>query len=58
MVFFSQLSKITGGQNIQCPHDAVVENIIIDSRKASSQPGAIFFAIKGIRHDGHHYLTD
>ncbi len=58
MISFSQLSEITGGRNIQLHRDTAIENIIIDSRKASSQPGAVFFAIKGIRHDGHYYLTE
>lgn len=58
MISFSQLSEITGGRNIQYYRDSMIENIIIDSRKASSQPGTVFFAIKGIRHDGHKYLSD
>ena len=58
MISFSQLSEITGGRNVQYYRDAAIENIIIDSRKASSQPGSIFFAIRGMRHDGHRYLAD
>jgi alanine racemase len=58
MISFSQLPEITGGRHIQFYRDTAVEHIIIDSRKASSQPGAVFFAIKGIRHDGHIYIPD
>lgn len=58
MISFSQLPEITGGRHIQFYRDTVVEHIIIDSRKAPSQTGAVFFAIKGVRHNGHHYIPD
>jgi alanine racemase len=58
MISFSQLPEITGGRHIQFYRDTAVEHIIVDSRKASSQTGAVFFAIKGIRHDGHVYIPD
>jgi Alr-MurF fusion protein len=58
MISFSQLPEITGGKQIQAYRDAFIENIIIDSRKASYQEGSVFFAIKGVRHDGHVYISD
>ena len=58
MISFSQLPEITGGRYIQFYQDSVIEHLIIDSRKASAQAGSVFFAIKGIRHDGHDYIAD
>ena len=38
--------------------EAVVKNLLIDSRKLSNPDTSLFFAIKGERHDGHAYLPD
>jgi alanine racemase len=35
-----------------------VNTISIDSRQIVDAEGCLFFAIKGVRHDGHHYLKD
>lgn len=58
MIPFSQLPEITGGKTLNFYRDTLVEHLSIDSRKSASQPGSLFFAIKGERHDGHIYLTD
>ncbi|HZI23897.1 MAG TPA: Mur ligase family protein, partial [Chryseolinea sp.] len=58
MIYFSQLSGITAGKDLHLFKDAVIESIAIDSRKALSSAGTVFFAIKGVRHDGHAYLSD
>jgi Alr-MurF fusion protein len=58
MIYFSQLVKITGGKNLQFHADHSIESISIDSRKASTDPSTLFFAIKGERHDGHEYISD
>jgi alanine racemase len=58
MIYFSQLAEITGGKNLQFHSDHVVGSISIDSRKTSSDPSTLFFAIKGERHDGHRYLEN
>ncbi len=38
--------------------NAVVKNIVLDSRKISETAESIFFAIKGKRHNGHQYIND
>lgn len=38
--------------------NAVIRNLLIDSRKLSNAETSLFFAIKGERHDGHAYLYD
>jgi Alr-MurF fusion protein len=56
MIFFSQLGGLTGGKTLLTYKDEKIEAIAIDSRKAAPQPGTLFFAIRGERHDGHEYI--
>lgn len=57
MLHFSQLEKITGGRNLIFSHDSAITHPLTDSRKVTVTPGAIFFAVCGKNHDGHHYLS-
>lgn len=50
---FRDIAKMTGGRVEQNP-DARVSSVVIDSREA--RPGAVFFAIKGDRLDGHTFV--
>ncbi|MDH4296864.1 MAG: bifunctional UDP-N-acetylmuramoyl-tripeptide:D-alanyl-D-alanine ligase/alanine racemase, partial [Cyclobacteriaceae bacterium] len=56
MIHFSQLEKITGGTILQIAKDDLINSLCIDSRKATTSAGTLFFAIKGERHDGHQYI--
>lgn len=56
MLLFSQLNEILNGTVLQLSVDRVVENLILDSRKAIIGEGSVFFAIKGTHHDGHAYI--
>ncbi len=38
--------------------DAVIKDLLIDSRKLGNPVTCLFFAIKGERHDGHTYIND
>lgn len=58
MIRFSQLQSITGGKDLGFYKDLPVNTLIVDSRKAVHAPDALFFAIKGERHDGHQYIMD
>lgn len=58
MIQFSQLEQITGGKTLSLFKDHPVNFLTLDSRKATSQDGAVFFAVRGERHDGHQFLTD
>ncbi len=51
---FSQLAEMIGGRVVQ-GGDAVSTSVIIDSREI--KPGAVFFAIKGERLDGHQFVA-
>jgi Alr-MurF fusion protein len=58
MLFFSQLSSICPGEVLQLHKDRSIEDLIIDSRKTLLSEQAIFFAIKGERHDGHRFIPE
>jgi len=57
MFFFSQLPDLLKGQMLQLAKDETIEYLIIDSRKLFASPRSIFFAIKGIRNDGHTHIS-
>ena len=39
-------------------YDPLIEHLFVDSRKPVPEEGALFIALKGPRHNGHHYLED
>jgi UDP-N-acetylmuramoyl-tripeptide--D-alanyl-D-alanine ligase len=51
---FTQLAEMIGGRVVQ-GGDTVSSSVIIDSRDI--KPGAVFFAIKGERLDGHQFVA-
>lgn len=53
-----QLAKIVKGKLIQNAADNYIEHIVLDSRKINYSEHAVFFALKGIRRDGHHYIAE
>lgn len=55
---FRQIEGITGGFVSQYYTDRPVRELITDSRKATTDEGALFFAIKGERHDGHDHIPE
>ncbi|HYC39334.1 MAG TPA: bifunctional UDP-N-acetylmuramoyl-tripeptide:D-alanyl-D-alanine ligase/alanine racemase [Chitinophagaceae bacterium] len=38
--------------------DECIEQLVIDSRRAFTPAGSLFFAIPGVRRDGHHFLPE
>ncbi len=58
MLNFSQLPSISKGKIAQLFSDLPVESLITDSRKTLGGLYALFFAIKGDRHDGHIYIAE
>jgi alanine racemase len=56
-VLFSDLDKITHGNILQLFHDQEITTLLTDSRKVSSAEGSVFFAIGGLHHDGHQYIS-
>ena len=55
---FSHLSKIVEGTLLQLRKDNLIEFLITDSRKIYVDAGAVFIALKGVRHDGHKYIDE
>lgn len=58
MLHFSELVDITGGVLRQGETDGTVNFLLTDSRKLINAAGAVFFAIRGSRHDGHHFIKE
>lgn len=58
MLVFSNLEKITSGKIVQLHRELPVEHLLTDSRKLIIAPGSVFFAISGLRHDGHTFIEE
>ena len=56
MVLFSQLPEIVKGQILQLAHDEEIHYLLTDSRKILSSSKSLFFAIQGIRNNGHDHI--
>ena len=57
-MLFSDLPALLGGTLLQAPApDAAVATLLLDSRRVGLTGGAVFFALRGLRHDGHHHLA-
>lgn len=56
----TDIARITGAQILQSGHDTdiPVDKILTDSRTVFQGDNAIFFALPGIRHNGHDYILD
>lgn len=53
-----QLAKIVKGKLIQKAVVASIESIVLDSRKLNFPEQSVFFALKGIRRDGHQFINE
>lgn len=53
-----KIARATEGVVLAGDGQAIVKNLLIDSRKLSGTENVLFFAIKGERHDGHIYIED
>jgi alanine racemase len=56
---FLDLPARLGATLLQAPADpaAAVQSLLLDSRRVGLPEGALFFALRGPRHDGHHHLA-
>jgi alanine racemase len=55
---FLDLPTLLGGTLLQAPAtDAALATLLLDSRRVGLTEGAIFFALRGPNHDGHHHLA-
>jgi alanine racemase len=53
----NEIATIVKGE-LKGSSNAVINDILIDSRKLGNPSVSLFFAIKGDRHDGHNYIHD
>jgi alanine racemase len=55
---FLDLPVLLGGTLLLAPAtDATIASLLLDSRRVGLTEGALFFALRGPRHDGHHHLA-
>ena len=53
------IAEITGGKIVQLPRgDAIIDQLVYDSRKVHAPAHSLFFAIKGNRRDGHQFIPE
>ncbi|MEK6781640.1 MAG: bifunctional UDP-N-acetylmuramoyl-tripeptide:D-alanyl-D-alanine ligase/alanine racemase [Bacteroidota bacterium] len=57
MITFQDVIILCQGNLIQLADDRKITYLVIDSRKAIVSEDALFFAIKGDRHDGHTFIA-
>lgn len=58
MYTIEQVAGIVKGKLQAADSSAVIEHLLLDSRKLVFPVNTLFFAIKGLRRDGHQYLTE
>ncbi len=57
-IHFSDLPALLSGTLLQAPAaDLAVATLLLDSRRVGLTEGAVFFALRGPHHDGHHHLA-
>lgn len=54
----TEISKAVNGIDESILSDIRIKTLLTDSRKISTPEGALFFALKGGRHDGHRYIEE
>jgi Alr-MurF fusion protein len=57
MIQTGKIAEITGAKVLSFQADTFIHHLLLDSRKIISSADSIFFAIKGVRHDGHAFLS-
>lgn len=56
MFLFSGIPSLVQGAVVQTADDGEIRYLLTDSRKIIPSPKALFFAISGMRHNGHDYI--
>jgi Alr-MurF fusion protein len=56
-MFSRELAQVTGGQFLNFSEDHAVETLVFDSRLATASLSSVFFAINGLNHDGHRFVS-
>lgn len=53
-----KIAEVINGKLLQLHQDVAIENLLLDSRKTYAVSSSVFFALKGIRRDGHRYISE
>lgn len=57
MITFADIAETTKGNVLQMPHpEAPIRNLLTDSRRGIFNVESLFFAVTGVRHDGHQFI--
>ena len=54
----SEIATIVKGRLVASNNDAVIRELLMDSRKAAFPEYSLFFALKGPRRDGHDFIPE
>ncbi len=57
MILSGKIAELIGAKVISYYSDSPIHYLLLDSRKIISPAHSLFFAIKGVRHDGHQFLS-
>ena len=57
MILSGKIAELIGAKLISFHSDSSIHLLLLDSRKIINPSHSLFFAIKGVRHDGHQFLT-
>ncbi|MCY7310785.1 MAG: Mur ligase domain-containing protein, partial [Chitinophagaceae bacterium] len=55
--YISHIARIINAE-VSVADDTVIEHLLLDSRKAYSPASSLFFAIEGVRRDGHQFIPE
>ncbi len=53
-----KIAEQVDGKILQECHETVIEHLLLDSRKTYAAATSVFFALKGIRRDGHRFIPE
>ncbi len=57
--FIHKISEVVGGApHLNAPEHAIIEDLLTDNRTVAHAETSLFFAIKGVRHDGHKFIEN
>jgi len=56
MMYLSKIIEVVQANMLGSSENPVISHLLTDSRKSSHPSSTLFIAIKGERHDGHHYI--
>jgi Alr-MurF fusion protein len=53
-----KIAELVNGKILQLYQETVIEHLLLDSRKTYAAATSVFFALKGIRRDGHRFISE